>query len=82
MWVGDFRFLALFGMTRGVYPALWIDESPMNLYEILGLQRKGVNALSFSSRKRADQVRNNGKKCENPFSKFDAAKCCVFTFRW
>ena len=29
---------------------LWIDESPMNLCEILGFQLKGVNALSFSSR--------------------------------
>ena len=36
---------------RGVSP-LWIDESPMNLCEILGFQPKGVNALSFSSRKR------------------------------
>ena len=31
-------------------PTLWIDESPMNLYEILGFQPKGVNALSSSSR--------------------------------
>ena len=30
--------------------ALWIDESPMNLYEILGFQPKGVATLSFSSR--------------------------------
>ena len=29
--------------------ALWIDESPMNLYEILGFQPKGVATLSFSS---------------------------------
>ena len=29
---------------------LWIDEAPMNLYELLGFQPKGVNALSFSSR--------------------------------
>ena len=35
-----------------VVPALWIDESLVNLYEILGFQPKGVNALSFSSRKR------------------------------
>ena len=33
-------------------PTLWIDESPMNLCEILGLQPKGVATLSFSSRKR------------------------------
>ena len=33
-----------------VCPALWIDESPMNLCEILGLQPKGVATLSFSSR--------------------------------
>ena len=32
--------------------ALWIDESPMNLCEILGFQPKGANALSFSSRER------------------------------
>ena len=31
-------------------PALWIDESPMNLYEILGFQPKGVATSSFSSR--------------------------------
>ena len=31
------------------FSTLWIDESPMNLYEILGFQPKGVNALSFSS---------------------------------
>ena len=30
--------------------ALWIDESPMNLCEILGFQPKGVATLSFSSR--------------------------------
>ena len=29
---------------------LWFDESPMNLYEILGFQPKGVATLSFSSR--------------------------------
>ena len=34
------------------HPALWIDESPMNLCEILGFQPKGVATLSFSSRKR------------------------------
>ena len=28
---------------------LWIDESLMNLYEILSLQLKGVATLSFSS---------------------------------
>ena len=39
----------------------------MNLAEILGLQPKGVNALSFSSRKRLDQVQN------------DDAGCIVFT---
>ena len=33
-------------------PALWIDESLMNLCEILGFQPKGVATLSFSSRKR------------------------------
>ena len=33
-----------------LFPALWIDESPMNLCEILGLQPKGVATLSFSSR--------------------------------
>ena len=40
------------GMVGGrtLLPPLWIDESPMNLCEILGLQPKGVNALSFSSR--------------------------------
>ena len=32
--------------------ALWIDESLMNLYEILGFQPKGVATLSLSSRKR------------------------------
>ena len=36
-------------MTRGI-PTVWIDESPMNLCEILGLQPKGVATLSFSSR--------------------------------
>ena len=30
--------------------ALWIDESLMNLYEILGFQPEGVATLSFSSR--------------------------------
>ena len=29
---------------------LWIDESLMNLYEILGFQPEGVATLSFSSR--------------------------------
>ena len=32
--------------------ALWIDESWMMLKEHLGFQPKGINALSFSSRKR------------------------------
>ena len=29
---------------------LWIDESPITLCQRVRLQRKGVNALSFSSR--------------------------------
>ena len=36
--------------TGVALPPLWIDESPMNLYEILGFQPKGVATLSFSSR--------------------------------
>ena len=32
--------------------ALWIDESVMNLYEILGFQPKDVATLWFSSSKR------------------------------
>ena len=35
----------LHGWVWGVCPALWIDESPMNLYEILGFQPKGVATL-------------------------------------
>ena len=31
-------------------PTLWIDESPITLCQRVRLQRKGVNALSFSSR--------------------------------
>ena len=31
-------------------PHLWIDESPITLCQRVRLQRKGVNALSFSSR--------------------------------
>ena len=43
-----------------LHPILWIDESPITLCQRVRLYRKGVNALSFSSRKRADQVRNDG----------------------
>ena len=32
------------------YPAMWIDESWMMLFEHLGFQPKGVTTLSFSSR--------------------------------
>ena len=32
--------------------ALWIDESSITLCQRVRFQRKGVNALSFSSRKR------------------------------
>ena len=32
-------------MTEHAPAALWIDESPMNLCEILGLQPKGVATL-------------------------------------
>ena len=39
-------------MTTCRVPALWIDESPITLCQRVRLQRKGVNALSFSSRKR------------------------------
>ena len=44
-------------------PSLWIDESPITLYQRVRFQRRGVNALSFSSRKRADQVRNDVASC-------------------
>ena len=45
------------GLTVGLdlfspSPALWIDESPITLCQRVRFQRKGVNALSFSSRKR------------------------------
>ena len=36
--------------TRVVLPPLWIDESPITLCQRVRFQRKGVNALSFSSR--------------------------------
>ena len=40
-------------LLRPHHPAaLWIDESPITLCQRVRLQRKGVNALSFSSRKR------------------------------
>ena len=45
-----YRVGLFFRMTSRA--ALWIDESPMNLCEILGFQPKGANALSFSSRER------------------------------
>ena len=42
-----------FGLFHPCHPStLWIDESLMNLCEILGFQPKGVATLSFSSRKR------------------------------
>ena len=44
--------LGVLGLFAPRVAALWIDESPMNLCEILGLQPKGVATLSFSSRKR------------------------------
>ena len=50
LWIGD--QVRNDGASCPAVPALWIDESPMNLCEILGLQPKGVATLSFSSRKR------------------------------
>ena len=35
--------------TRVTLPPLWIDESPITLCQRVRFQRKGVNALSFSS---------------------------------
>ena len=37
---------------RSAPVTLWIDESPITLCQRVRFQRKGVNALSFSSRKR------------------------------
>ena len=37
-------------MTRGVFPTLWIDKSPMNLCEIHGFQPKVVYDLPFLAR--------------------------------
>ena len=47
---------------------LWIDESPMNLCEILGLQPKGVPPYRSRPDERADQVRNDV-----------TTRCMVFT---
>ena len=50
---GEGDYVGWFGLVHPCHPAaLWIDESLMNLYEILGFQPKGVATLSFSSRKR------------------------------
>ena len=49
MWNQLCGFMGQVSAMRGA-SALWIDESPMNLYEILGFQPKGVATLSFSSR--------------------------------